>query len=255
MKQLSAFILTYNSEKYLDRIILQLGKTCDEILVVDSGSRDSTKYVAEKHHCRFLFRAFDNFKNQRTFAVDNCMHDLVLMVDSDEIPDDELISSLNKLKNGEVLLDAYRLKRDWYVLGKKIHALYPVVSPDFPVRLFDRRKSNFKNSPVVHEEPSGYQSIAVLGGALHHYTFESKQEIKEKLERYTLLSAETLLKKNKSLSVIQQWLSSIAAFLKWYFGMGGWKDGVTGIVLAKYAFDYTFLKYEKARKKVQSIKY
>lgn len=250
VKQLSAFILTYNSEKYLDSIILQLAKTCDEILIVDSGSNDSTKTIAEKHHCRFLFRAFDNFKNQRTFAVENCKNDLVLMIDSDEIPNNELILSLSELKKGEIIFDAYRLKRDWYVLGKKIHALYPVVSPDYPVRLFERRKSNFKNSPVVHEEPSGYHTIAVLGGALQHYSFESKQEIKEKLERYTSLSAETLLKKNKNLSGIQQWLSAIAAFLKWYFGKGGWKDGATGIVLARYAFDYTFLKYEKARRMV-----
>ncbi len=255
MIQVSAFILTYNSEKYLDRIISQLRKICDEIVIVDSGSEDSTKIIAEKHHCRFLFRTFDNFKNQRTFALEQCSYYLVLMLDSDEIPDEKLIASLNDLKKSYNLSDAYRLKREWYVLGKKIHALYPVVSPDYPVRLFDKRKSNFENSPVVHEEPSGFQTIAVLGGTLRHYTFESRKEIAEKLKRYTTLSAETLLDKKKNLSYIQQWLSAIAAFLKWYFAKGGWRDGAAGIVLAKYAFDYTFLKYEKARKKVPGIKY
>ncbi|CAN5538919.1 glycosyltransferase family 2 protein [soil metagenome] len=255
MHGLSAFILTHNSEKYLGRIISQLKKTCDEIVVVDSGSTDETKHIAEQSNCIFLLRIFDNFKNQRAYALNQCSHHLVLMIDSDEIPDGELIASCNALKNAEVLADAYRLKRIWYVLGKNIHAVYPVVSPDYPVRLFDKRISNFDNSPVVHEEPSGYRTIAVLEGALHHYTFETKKEIAEKLERYAALSAQTLLGKKKNLSAVQQWLSSIAAFVKWYFAKGGWKDGATGIVLAKYAFDYTFMKYRKAREEEPSTKY
>jgi len=248
----SAFILTRNSEKYLELILMQLQKACEEIIVLDSGSTDGTKAISEKHGCRFFFREFDNFKNQRTFALEKCAHDYVLMVDSDEVPDDTLAGSLKLLAANEKLFDAYRIQRDWFVLGRKIHAVYPVVSPDFPVRLFDRRISSFKNSPVVHEEPSGYKNISVLQGALHHYTFETKKEIAEKLERYTALSAQTLLKKNKNLSTMQRVLSSTAAFIKWYFVKGGWRDGVTGIILAKYAFDYTFLKYGKARAAVRS---
>ena len=247
VKNLSAFILTLNSEKYLAQILQQLKKACDEIVIVDSESSDSTKAIAEKASVRFLSRAFDNFKNQRAYAVDQCSNNLVLMIDSDEIPDDDLISSLEKVKQTDEIPDAYRLKREWFVLGKKIHAVYPVVSPDYPVRLFDKRKSNFDNSPVVHEEPSGYNSIGVLNGTLNHYTFETKKEIAEKLDRYTSLSAETLLKKKKSLSVFQQYLSATAAFMKWYFGKGGWKDGGVGLTLGRYAFDYTFLKYQKAR--------
>jgi len=247
VNKLSAFILTLNSEKYLEKIISQLQNACEEIVVVDSGSIDSTKAIAGKANVRLLSRVFDNFKNQRAYAVQQCTHDLVLMIDSDEIPDDELISALNELKRSNEILDAYRLKREWFVLGKKIHAVYPVVSPDFPVRVFDKHKSNFDNSPVVHEEPSGYKTIGVLEGTLQHYTFETKKEIAEKLERYASLSSKTLLQKKKSLGRIQQMSSSIAAFIKWYFAKGGWRDGWTGVALGKYAFDYTFLKYEKAR--------
>lgn len=254
MKQLSAFILTYNSEKYLERITTGLKNACDEVLIVDSGSTDGTKRIAEELGCRFLERAFDNFKNQRSFALAECAFDLVLMVDSDEVPDAVMIEALKKLKASSPITDAYRVKREWYVLGKKIHAAYPVVSPDFPVRLFDRRKSNFENSPVVHEEPSGYVTLDVLEGTLHHYTFETRKEIALKLDRYTTLSAETLLKKNKNLSGLQQYLSASAAFMKWYWGKGGWKDGRTGMVLGKYAFDYTYLKYEKARKMQQETR-
>ncbi len=247
--QISAFLLTLNSEKYLEKILLQLKKACDEIVIVDSGSVDSTKMISQNHRCRFFVRVFDDFKSQRAFALEQCAHPLVLMVDSDEVPDDLLISELNLLKNSSSLDDAYRIKREWFVLGKKIHAAYPVVSPDFPVRLFDKRISNFSTSPIVHEEPSGYKTISVISGSLHHYTFETKKEIAEKLDRYTSLSAQTLLNKKKSLNVVQQYLSATAAFVKWYFAKGGWRDGVVGLAMGKYAFNYTFLKYRKARKR------
>lgn len=248
MHGISAFILTFNSEKYLERILSKLSQACSEIVIVDSGSTDSTKMICEKFGCRILFRKLDNFKNQRTFAVEHCAYNLVLMIDSDEVPDDELVRSLNELRVAQAYPEAYRIRREWVVLGKKIHAVYPVVSPDFPVRLFDKRFSNFENSPVVHEEPSGYKSAGVLSGTLRHYTFENRQEMAQKLERYTSLSALTLRQKQKNTGILQQWLSSVAAFMKWYFVKGGWKDGVTGIILARYAFDYTFLKYAKARR-------
>lgn len=247
MNGISGFILTFNSEKYLDRIISALGKCCDEIVVVDSGSSDSTRAIAEKYGCKFFVRPLDNFKAQRAFATEQCSCDLVLMVDSDEIPDDVLILSLKSLRNSPEHLDAYRIQRDWVVLGKKVHAIYPVVSPDFPVRLFDKRRCNFDSSSIVHEEPAGYRNAGILAGTLSHLTFETREELAAKLERYSSLSATTLLEKRKPVGIISQWLSSLAAFFKWYALKGGWKDGAAGVVLAKYAFDYTFLKYRKAR--------
>lgn len=252
MHSISAVILTYNSEKYLADILKKLSLCCDEIVIVDSGSKDSTEKICKEFKCKFTFHAFENFKLQRTFALDSCMHQYVLMVDSDEVPGDDLIQAINELKKSEKLKDAYTIKREWYVLGKKIHAAYPVVSPDFPVRLINKNKSNFNHSPVVHEEPSGHETLAVLQGTLHHYTFETKKEIAEKLERYSTLSAQTLLSKGKNLNSMQELLSAVSAFVKWYFFKGGWRDGKTGMILGKYAFDYTSRKYQKARAMAKS---
>ena len=246
--QLSVFILTRNSEKYLDAVLSQLKKACDDVLVVESRSTDSTVSIAKKNGARFLERDFDNFRDQRMWATEQCTHSWVLMVDSDEIPDDALIEALLRWKDAVPEAQAYRIPRTWYVLGKQIHAVYPVVSPDFPVRLFDKRVAGFKNSPVVHEEPSGYSTIQTLTGSLQHHTFETDEEIERKLEQYTDLSAQTLLKRKKDTGHLQQWLSSVAAFCKWYFAKGGWKDGMTGVRMGRYAFEYTFRKYEKARR-------
>ena len=98
MRGVSAFILTHNSEKYLGEILVKLKNACEEIIVLDSGSSDATERITKACRCKFLSRTFDNFKNQRAYAVESCVHDLVLMIDSDEIPDEELIAALNTLK-------------------------------------------------------------------------------------------------------------------------------------------------------------
>ncbi len=83
MAPLSLYILTYNSEKYLEQILASASRVCDEIIIVDSGSTDSTKVVGQKFNCKIYDRAFDNFREQRNFALSQCTHDYVLSFDSD----------------------------------------------------------------------------------------------------------------------------------------------------------------------------
>ena len=53
--------------------------------------------------------------------------------------------------------------------------------------------------------------------------------------------------KGKKIGFSKVVLNPISAFIKWYFLKNGFKDGSVGFALAKYAFNYTLLKYKKAR--------
>jgi glycosyltransferase involved in cell wall biosynthesis len=46
--KLSCYILTFNSEKYLYRLLDSISNIVDDLLIVDSGSTDSTKDVAHR---------------------------------------------------------------------------------------------------------------------------------------------------------------------------------------------------------------
>jgi glycosyltransferase involved in cell wall biosynthesis len=249
MQKISAYVLTKNSERHLDTVLKQLLRFADEVLILDSGSDDGTVRIASINKgVRILIRKFDNFKAQRNYAALKCNHDWIFFADSDEIPDDELVNAILELKQKEFEAEAYFVQREWHALGEKVHVIYPVISPDLVVRLFDKRKVSFnESSTVVHETLGGFSKSGILAGKLTHMTFESKFEIKRKLKHYTTLAAQDIKNAGKPITAGKIYLSPLAAFIKWYFIKGGYKDGKVGFILARYAYSYTKMKYQKAR--------
>lgn len=250
---LSSYILTCNSERYLEEILVQLDKFSDEIVILDSGSTDSTLNIAQRFEkCKIHYRPFDNFKNQRNHASSLCQYDAVFFVDSDEIPDEALVKTLKDLKQSIETIgeEAYFVKRYWQVLGTPVHAIYPVESPDKVIRLFNKKHVTFgSNSTIVHETLEGYKETRVLSaGHLQHNTFNTKDEFDRKLTQYTTLAAEDMLRRGKNITWSKRIFSPIAAFIKWYFIKQGFKDGRVGWYCSVYAFRYTRLKYIKANR-------
>lgn len=249
MTPLSVYILTCDSEKYLSEIIAACNLVADEIVIVDSGSFDNTLKIAADAHCRIFFRTFVNFREQRQFALSKCKHTWVLSFDSDEIPSAELMQEILKMKTAGFTCDAYCIKRNWNVLGKNVHAMFPVVSPDYPIRLFNKEIVSFsEQSTIIHETPFGYKTLGKIEQPLTHFTFETKWELERKLRQYSDIAAKNMLLKNKTPQFVKMLFSPPWAFLKWYFLKGNWKDGFVGITLAAFAFRYTLLKYKKAKR-------
>ncbi|MBP5709728.1 MAG: glycosyltransferase family 2 protein, partial [Bacteroidales bacterium] len=250
-------VLTYNSSKYIEKIVLQLSKFADEIVIVDSGSNDNTLRIISKYDIVKIYeRKFDNFKNQRNYAADKCCNDWIFFVDSDEIPDDGVVNSIINLKNKELSSNiAFSFLRTWIVMGKFIHSLYPIQNPDNVVRLFNRTQVSFgESSNLVHETIGGYSQKETLAGNIMHYTFETKEEIYSKVDKYTNLAAKDLLLRGRKVSYFKLIFDPPAAFVKWYLFKKGFLDGWIGFVLGKYAYCYTKLKYSKALKLANQIK-
>ena len=248
MTALSAYILTHDSETYLAAILRKLAGAADELLIVDGGSTDRTLAIAREHGCRVVHHPLTDFREQRNFAQAQCAHDMVLFVDSDELPSDELVQAIASLKERGFGEDAYEVRREWYVLGRKVRAVFPVTSPDYPIRILDRRKVSFdERSRRVHETPFGFSSVGRIEAPLHHYTFRSAEELERKLEHYTDIAAGELRERGRRTSLLATLASPPAAFLKWYLVKGGWRDGALGLTMCAYAFKYTRLKYRKAR--------
>jgi hypothetical protein len=172
---------------------------------------------------------------------------MVLFLDSDELPDSEFIESIQEIKSRDFEFDAYRVSRVWYVLGKKIHCIYPVSSPDNPIRLYNKKNVTFANSQLIHETQSGYSHTGKINGKIIHYTFETRDKLKRKLDKYSTIAAQDLIIKGKNINNLKIMINPIAAFIKWYFLKGGYKDSFSGIIIAKYAYDYTRMKYRKAK--------
>ena len=245
--KLSAYVLTFNSELHLFKILEQIHSVADDILVIDSGSSDQTESIVSAFpNVKFIYHPFTDFKSQRSFAANACRFDYVLFLDSDEIPDDNFITNLKQLKQAGFDKDAYEAERHWKVLGKNVRVLYPIVSPDFPIRLYNRQIVSFEHSSLVHETPYGYKSKGKIAGRLLHITFENRAQLEKKLSFYSDIAARDLILKNKKTSLAKAYASAFSAFIKWYFLKRGFLDGLVGLILANYASRYSKLKYLKA---------
>jgi len=249
VQPLSVYVLTYNSERYLDQILKAIRPVADDLLIVDSGSTDQTRAIAEANGARFVEKRFNNFREQRNFASDSCQFDHVLFLDSDEIPEAEFVEQIRQLKQAGFTYDAYRIRRHWYIMGRRVHCAYPVECPDYPVRLIDRRYVHFGNrSGLIHESPQGYRNEARLeGGAIHHYTFETRQELERKIQQYSQLSAREMLRKGREVNLLKQWLFPFLLWVRWYVLRKGWMDGQVGWTMGMYVVRHTYQKYSKAR--------
>ncbi|MBI3897128.1 MAG: glycosyltransferase family 2 protein [Gammaproteobacteria bacterium] len=244
MKSLSVCLLTFNSERLLEECLKPLLQIADELIVVDSGSSDKTLVILAANGVKSTYRKYTTHADQMNYATTLARHNWVLCMDSDEVLDDATVVNIRTLKQNELNDEsvAYRISRFWRVLNRPVHAIYPVSSPDYPVRLFHRGRARFNDSPV-DDKVMGFDSTRVIAGHVAHDTFYSLHEVFHKLNAYTSRLCQF---RKVSPSLARAFLNPWFAFIKWYFFKKSWKDGRVGVVSGVYAFLYTFLKYFKA---------
>jgi glycosyltransferase involved in cell wall biosynthesis len=82
---LSATLIVRDEEAYLGSCLDSITRLVDEIVVVDTGSTDSSRAIAAAHGARtFEFRWQDDFSAARNFALDQATGDWILYIDADE---------------------------------------------------------------------------------------------------------------------------------------------------------------------------
>jgi len=227
----------------LENCLLPALEVADEMVIVDSGSTDATLEFLTKHEIVPTYRKYQTHASQMNFAIGQATNDWVFCLDSDEFLDADCIAAIHDLKRSlEDPTVGYRIERYWHVLGREVRAIYPVSSPDRPVRLFHRRHAHFNDQPV-DDKAVGYKSKMTIPGRVIHDTFFSIDEVFAKLNSYT---ERLVFFKPIPPSLPRALLSPPFAFLKWYFRKGAYRDGAVGVVTAVYAALYSFLKYFRA---------
>lgn len=246
---LTICILTHNSQRTLQQVLKPLSSIADEIILLDSGSNDETLNIAKAYGISIHSSPYQTHGSQMNKAIALASHDWVFCLDSDEIADNSTIDFIKNLKQQASAPDinhVWRISRYWYVLGQQVRAIYPVSSPDYPVRLFNRRIAQFNDRPVDDkvENIDGSQLIYhVIPGHIRHDTFYSLHEMQHKLNNYT-----TRLNQYHKLkpSLWRGVFSAVGAGFKWYLIKGAWRDGRIGVATGLYALQYSFIKYFKA---------
>lgn len=251
---LSCYILTHNSERRLAQVLTSIQGVADEILIVDSGSKDKTLSIARGFGAHILTRSFDNFRDQRIFAEDHCTQPWVLALDSDEVVSDELAKRLQHLKQAHfqnasgTTPDGFSIRRNWFFMGRQVRNFYPVKTPESIVRLFQRERLSHRGSRIIHEQLQlDGAKISAIDEPLLHYSCDSIDDLYAKIGLYTKLAAEDMQAKGESSSWLKVYIYPWLIWARWHLLYGGWRDGALGQILGKYVRDTVYLKYLKLK--------
>jgi glycosyltransferase involved in cell wall biosynthesis len=237
---LSAVLITKNAEGLLEPCLSSLG-FCDEILVVDSGSSDSTCEIARKFNARVIEKTWQGFGRQKQFAVDQARNDWVLCIDADEWVSTRLANSIRQNLD-RPSAPVYRMARRNRFLGRWLR--HGEGYPDWSLRLFDRRSARWSDDRV-HEKVLYAVTPGTLEGDLMHESAENLRDYLEKQNRYTSLAAQQLFDRGKTCDVLRLIGSPVVRFLKFYLFRLGFLDGLPGLTHTVIGCMNSFTKYAK----------
>jgi glycosyltransferase involved in cell wall biosynthesis len=244
LMKISAVIITLNEEDRLPDALASLQGVADEVVVVDSCSSDRTVEIARLAQAVVLQNRFEDYGQQKNFAMSQAGCEWILNLDADERVSPELKRAIANLKEGTAPLDAaaFAIKRRSFYLGRWIR--HSGWYPDRKIRLF--RKSAATWQGRIHERLIVTGPVARLDGDILHFTYRDIGDHVRRLERYSAFQAEEIVASGLKCLFLRLFLLPPVTFLRHYAWRLGFLDGFPGLVIATIQSWATAMKYLKA---------
>jgi glycosyltransferase involved in cell wall biosynthesis len=244
MANYSVLILTLNEERNLPGCLASAA-TCDDIVVLDSGSTDRTVTIATEAGARVFERRFDSFAGQRNYAQREIpfRHRWVFHLDADEQFTPELLAACDAISAAS----ASESPDGFYVAPKMLwQGRWLPHCTDYPAwqaRFVRAPEFVFVDHGHGQREAPGLRMARLPENYLHNMSAGGEEDWLRKHRRYAIAEAQQAL--NAILPSWRVWLSgdpldrrralkSIAArlparpalrFLYQYVLRGGFLDG------------------------------
>lgn len=240
--KISFCLITLNEEENLERCLRSCVDLADEILIVDSGSSDSTPEIAVGFGAKFIHREWAGYVGQKNHALSLATQEWVFSIDADEELSPHLRDEIRFLKAACPPVDASGFSMPRCVFYDNRWIRYGDWYPDRLVRLFKRDHARFVGGRV-HERLEVTGKIRPLKGDLHHYSFKNTADHRSRGQRYAELWARDKFESGKRSSF---WSPPARAAFRWvrgYILRGGFLDGVQGWRIAAICARETYMKY------------
>jgi glycosyltransferase involved in cell wall biosynthesis len=249
---LSVAIVAMDEEANIARTLASV-RWADEIVLVDSGSKDRTCEIAREYGARVVVEPWRGYVAQKQYAIDLCTKDWVLLLDADEEISpglaDEIRAAISTSNTADSnAANGYRLPRKNLFLGRWIK--HGGFYPDPKLRLF-RRGQGFVTGHDPHDrcelKPDVPQRIRQFNHAMVHYTYPNLTLYIGHMNRYSSLGAKLAVEKGHTgFSIANIILRPMFTFIYNYFIRLGFLDGREGLLLHCYHAVYVSWKYAKA---------
>jgi glycosyltransferase involved in cell wall biosynthesis len=244
--RISFCLITLNEAASLPRCLGSCADLADEILVLDSGSTDSTERVAREFGARWAHQDWLGYVGQKNQVLALARNDWVFSLDADEELSPELREEVGALKREErepavrgfsmprcVLYEGRWIRHgDWY--------------PDRLVRLFRRDRARFVGAKV-HERLELSGQVESLRGELYHHSFRDAADHWARCQKYARLWAEAQHEAGKTATALAPFVHGGLRWLRGYVLRRGFLDGPQGWRIAGFCAREVFLKYQILR--------
>ncbi len=215
----------------------------EQIVIVDSGSTDETVTIASGFGCDVFSEPWRGFGPQKQFAIDQCQHSWILVLDADErIPEETARKIKRIISDGNDRIAGYSFPRKNYFQGRWIRHMG--WWPDRIIRLF-RKDLGRMTQAKVHESVQVEGHVKPLDNPIEHYTESNLGKILLKIDRYSTIGAEEAFKEGKTASIWSAAVRSSLTFFHNYLLRRGFLDGAQGFTLAITDAVNKFFKYAK----------
>ncbi|MEM7202490.1 MAG: glycosyltransferase family 2 protein [Planctomycetota bacterium] len=244
---ISGCVIAYQEEDRIADCVRSLS-FCDEVIVVDSGSQDRTRELAEEAGARVVIHApFPGYREQKQYAAMVAAHDWVLSLDADERITPELRERIEGLRGDGLRGAAYEMPRRNHYLGRVIRR--GLFWPDRKVRLFDRRRARWGGTnphDKVMVDSDG--EVARLSEPIEHLSYRDLRHQLRTIDSFSRIAAVALHNEGRRATWLDLLFRPPAVMFKSLVLKRGFLDGWRGFLISGLAGYHSWLKYWRLRR-------
>jgi len=239
--RISAAIICKDEADHIEACLRSVA-WCDEVIVVDSGSRDGTVEKAQRYATRVVDHAWEGFVAQKNFALDLASGDWIFCLDADERCTPELRDAIRReiAMPGDAV--GFEVRRHTFYLGRWIN--HGGWYPDRKLRVVRRARGRWGGTDP-HDRLAADGPVRRIEADLEHYTYHDFAEQLESVQQFSEVVSTEWMREGRRFSLALAIVHPPVKFFECWLWKLGFLDGWPGFVIAATSAFYVLAKHVK----------
>jgi len=240
--KISACVTAGNEEEKIAACLASL-EWCDEIVVVDSFSKDKTYEISKQYTPLVFQHAWGGYIAQKNYIRTLARYPWILFIDADEVVSGDLRTEIEQeFERGPGKTAGYQFPRMVYYLGKWIR--HGEWYPDTKLRLFLKDRGHSEGQEP-HDRVFVDGPVKTLRAPLYHFTYDHMTDHIDTLNRFSSISANAKFSHGKKFHWTDLIFRPPWRFFRSYIFKRGFLEGRQGFIVALMSSYGVFIKYAK----------